>query len=461
MDGMFCQAPFTTFEIRTGGGVGCCCWIFSEMVIGNVFHQDLESIWNGSKAQDFRASILDGSFRHCKKDRCVLLMKNLLPKAQDITDPRLREIIDGNKVVLDRPPLDFTVSHDPTCNLACPSCRIGVFGANAGQVAQLRKVTDQVVLPALDTRKVERLWLSGNGDPWASTEYRRILRHIADNDCGDLYLLIHTNAQLLTPARWAEYQALERYRPHVRVSMDAVWPWTYHRLRRPGRWEKLAANLGFISQLRQADKVRLFEVNMTVQADNYQQLPTFIALAKALGCDQATLWMIYNSGPWLSRDFNDKYVADPAHPEYRAFLEVLRNPVFDDPLCSLLDIAQWRDLALGSDSIAAPLYQAKGGTPEAEDFVAEADGMVGGGDISGALAMVTAGLQVHQTGGLYRVLGYLLAVIDAPDRAADALYTACDLAGSPPDYLNDLSQALGKAGRQEEKVRIDGLLAAA
>lgn len=446
----FCAAPFTTFEIRTGGGVGCCCSIYSPVQLGNVYHEDMAAVWNSAKAQDFRASILDGSFRYCRADRCVYLMRGTLPTMDQITDPRLRAIIDGGTVVLDTPPENFTLAHDFTCNLACPSCRTQVVASGGAERDMMRRATDTVVLPALNSGQVRQLWMSTNGDPWASPEYRRILRHLADHDCGELYLVIHSNGQLFTAGRWAEFQGLERYRPHARISMDAVWPWTYHRLRRPGKWEQLATNLRFLAGLRAADKLRRFEVNMTVQVDNYQQLPAFIQLAKALGCDQATLWLIYNSGPWLAPDFAEKYVASPDHPEHKAFLEVLRHPVLGDDICDMLDVAAFRRQALATDSIAAPLMRRAGGVPAPEDFLSAADDLVGAGALSDALAMTTAGLQWHQDASLYHMLGCVLGILGAYDRSADALYTACDLGGWPAAMVEDLRGALRMAGRCDE-----------
>jgi hypothetical protein len=182
------------------------------------------------------------------------------------------------------------------------------------------------------------LSVSGQGDPWSSKHYRSILRFVADNSF-DLSLNLHSNGLLMTPDRWAKFEGLEKYRPPVNLSIDACRPWTYAVLRRNGDFARLEENLAFIAAKRRAGAFSEFYLNATVQLDNYHETPALALLAKSLGCDGMRFYMLQKTGDHLSpAEFAKKNVAAPEHPLHLAFLETLRSPLFDDPVCRLYDM---------------------------------------------------------------------------------------------------------------------------
>jgi hypothetical protein len=355
----FCDAPFVKFETLMDGTVAPCCSIWTGQRLGQLDGQTAEAIWNSAAAQAMRASILDGSFRHCNKLRCSHIGSDTLPEAAAVTDPAMRRIIDEGLTRLDTGPRWLFLAHDVTCNLGCPSCRDGILAADETQTQRFDVIQRDVLQPLLAAPESSavppvQLSLSGQGDPWSSPHYRSILRYLADHDLR-VTLDLHTNALLMTEQRWSGYAGLDRYRALVNVSIDACTPWVYEIVRRPGKWDKLLPNLKFIAAKRARSEFREFHINTTVQLDNYHEMAGFVALAQSLGADSARLYMIQNTGGHFGGDYARKNIADAGHPLHLAFLEVLRHPSLGLAIAHLYDVANWRahafETALPSDAL--------------------------------------------------------------------------------------------------------------
>lgn len=344
----FCDSPFVKFETLIDGMVAPCCSIWTKKRLGHLETQQFGEIWNSPDAIEMRESILDGSFRFCNKQRCTRILEDELPDRDAITDPLLREMIDERKSVMEVGPKWLFLAHDITCNLACPSCRDKLLGADEAQEARFSKIEQQVLFPLLNSEGKVTISVSGQGDPWSSQHYRSILRHMADHDI-NAELEIHTNALLMGEQKWNDYLGLEKYKPMVNVSIDACTPWVYKNIRRPGKWEKLEPNLRFIAKKRADGIFGEFHINATVQLDNFHEMSALIDYAEDLGADTVRFYMIQNTGGHLSADFDHKNVGNELHPLHLAFLETLRDAKFERPSVHMYDVATWRDIALDAE----------------------------------------------------------------------------------------------------------------
>ncbi|MET0310220.1 MAG: SPASM domain-containing protein [Sphingomonas sp.] len=352
----FCEAPFVKFETLMDGTVAPCCSIWTQKRLGHLDGQTFEEIWNSPSSQEMRASILDGSYRYCNKQRCTLIMEDTLPTRDEVTDPQMRTVIEQGITHMATSPRWLFLAHDVTCNLACPSCRGGILAADEAQERRFDKIEKQVFQPLLNAEGEVLISVSGQGDPWSSPHYRSILRYMADHEL-NVQLNIHTNALLMSEGRWAQYAGLDRYRALVDVSIDACTPWVYEQVRRPGKWEKLYPNLQFIAAKRARDEFREYHLNATIQLDNYHEMPALVRLAQELGADSMRLYMMQNTGGHLAADYPRKNIGDAGHALHTAFLETLRDPVFADPIAHLYDVGTWRarafDATLPSDALGA------------------------------------------------------------------------------------------------------------
>ena len=67
----FCGRPWEFLEIHDDGGLkiyNCCPKWVNHNDLGKMdYDTNFENVWNGVKSQEFRKSILDGSFKYCNK----------------------------------------------------------------------------------------------------------------------------------------------------------------------------------------------------------------------------------------------------------------------------------------------------------------------------------------------------------------------------------------------------------
>ena len=83
LEGRFCTKPFEELHVLEESSHLCCASWLPESV-GNMNDTDWRNVWNSDGAQKVRASIHDGSFRHCNKTACPMIQGGTLPKTVDV-----------------------------------------------------------------------------------------------------------------------------------------------------------------------------------------------------------------------------------------------------------------------------------------------------------------------------------------------------------------------------------------
>lgn len=328
----FCSAPFENIETEPGGDVHFCCPAWLPVPIGNLAETRPGEIWNSAAARAIRASIHDGSYRYCSRLHCPKLSGRTLPRRAAPGNARLARIAEARETALADGPKKIVLSHDRSCNLSCPSCRSGLIVARKEEQQALNRMADEVLFPLM--RHAERLRVTASGDPFGSAHFQYVLRHLDRAENPELKLDLQTNGVLLTPALW-ERLGLEGRVRRLMVSADAAEAGTYAILRRGGRWEDLRRNLDFFAALRRTGRIGQFRLDFVVQAENFRQMPDFVHLARRLGCDAVKFQMIRSWGTMSAADFARADISNPGHPDYAAFLEVLRAPQLSSPYAEL------------------------------------------------------------------------------------------------------------------------------
>ncbi|MFL6248238.1 MAG: radical SAM protein [Thermoanaerobaculia bacterium] len=328
----FCPMPFTHLSTSfKGDAFACCCPAWAPYAIGNIVEApSAGAVWNSEEAIEVRRSIHDGNFKYCSRTLCSYIAARTLPSKAEVTDPVLRRYIDERTVVLAESPAMVEMNHDQTCNLACPSCRTEVVTAGPEEQRVYLDAADRVLLPLL--RKMNGMaYISGGGEAFGSTHYRKILASLTREEFPGLSLFLITNAQLLSAKRWAEFPRLPEMIGNLSISIDAARGETYERVRRPGKWKVLMENLELIAQMRAAGTIRRLQINFVVQAENFRELPEFIALGDRLGVDSFWLQRLTNYGAFTEPAFEKADVTSPLHPEHGELLAILRQPFMKDP----------------------------------------------------------------------------------------------------------------------------------
>lgn len=327
----FCPMPFTHLSTSfKGDAFACCCPAWAPYPIGDVLDaSSADDVWNSEAAIEVRRSIHDGDFKYCSRTLCSYIAARTLPSKSEVADPVLRRYIDERTVVVPQPPGMVEMNHDQTCNLACPSCRTDVVTAGPEEQRVYLDAADRVLLPLLRTMK-GMTYISGGGEAFASSHYRKILASLNREEFPGLSVYLITNAQLLTAKRWSEFPRLPEMIGNLSISIDAARAETYERLRRPGKWKVLMQNLELIAQMRAAGRIRRVQINFVVQAENFRELPEFIALGDRLGVDSFWLQRLTNYGAFSEDVFAKADVTSPLHPDHDELLAILRQPFLSD-----------------------------------------------------------------------------------------------------------------------------------
>jgi MoaA/NifB/PqqE/SkfB family radical SAM enzyme len=337
-DRKFCENPWTYCEIYAGGGVYVCCPAWNYNVpVGNIFLHSPEEIWNSYQAQQFRKGILDGTFSACDHEKCPVLVARSLPTIAEARNSWLGSIlsdaIDNQRVVAAHGPSVVKLGYDASCNLICPSCRTELMIAKKQEQEKLNQIRDQFILPFLKNARI--LVMSSDGDPFASNHYRDIM-HLTYEKLPDLRLGLCTNGVLLDEKAW-DHCHLEGRVANVQISIDAANRSTYEYVRRGGDFDRLNENLTFISQKRRSSHgFGAFDLLYVVQACNFREMPAFVELGESVGADSVQFMLIDCWGRAMDADaYKKAKIWDKSHPEYSAFIDVLKDKVLRRPIVKL------------------------------------------------------------------------------------------------------------------------------
>lgn len=372
----FCPVPFTHLSTGyKGEAFICCCPAWVPFSVGNVLDApSAEAVWNSGVAQEIRRSIHDGDFSYCSRTLCSFIAAQKLPSKAEITDPLFRRYIEEKSIVLEETPRMVELNHDPTCNLACPSCRTEIIAANAEEQDLYAESARRVILPLL--RRVDgQSYVSGGGEVFSSKHYRSLLRALNRAEYPDLNLYLITNGLLVTEERWKQFPDLPEMIGILSVSIDAARAETYERLRRPGKWPILMKNLELMAAMRRAGSIRRLGINFVVQADNYREIPEFVALGTRLGVDCVWFQRLTNYGAYTEDVFARADVTSPAHPEHRELLDILRSPIMKHPAIDMRLLMPLLPEFVASDAPVSQLllitsarkaYELHGGVSEAK-----------------------------------------------------------------------------------------------
>ncbi|MEL6485832.1 MAG: radical SAM protein, partial [Pseudomonadota bacterium] len=253
--------------------------------------------------------------------------------------PRWAQIIDAEDTELGEGPETVNLAYDRTCNLACPSCRVSKYAADTKTRERYATMQEDNILPMLKNAKT--VFVTGSGDPFASKNFRTLMKDLTEEEYPELGFQIMTNAMLLTPKQWAEFPTLHGRTRLMKVSIDAATGPTHEKLRLGAKWPVMMENMKFAGELAARGEVDCYELVFTVQQDNYLEMADAVDLAKEVGAQSIYFARITNWGTFTPAQFAHKAVFMPSHPEYRAFLKEMQDPRLLDPMVRLGDLGEF------------------------------------------------------------------------------------------------------------------------
>ena len=362
----FCHKPWEQVEIGDVGArcdvgkVSMCCQCWVEKPLGSVTETGLVEAWNSEYAQKVRQGVLDGTFSECNEKFCPHIQNGLLPERDEILNndtflwdgiyemesKYYRDIIKNNEVTHHGPEY-LHLSYDESCNLNCPSCRCDkILWSEGPQYDKRIEVQDKIMKYAFDTNNKHRIIISitGSGDPFGSKIFREFLFSADAERNPNVFYNIQTNGVLLNRTVWDKMSRIHSRINTLLISVDAGTEDVYNQVRRGGNWDKLNENLLMLKELKDAEQIKGFRTDMIVQQRNYKDMIKFIHLAKSVNSDSAYFAVIR---PWSQSEaykegFSKHDVWREDHPEHQQFLDILKDPIFDDPIVDLGNVSEYR-----------------------------------------------------------------------------------------------------------------------
>lgn len=278
--------PFTQLNLTTNVLYPCCSsWLKNH---GDNFkgavHKAPE-FWKSESMQVFRRSIADGSYKYCS-DTCGMFisrdtstMMKTLDEIKESYDTELStEIIRfiNDKDSFNLYPLEVGLLYDQSCNLACKTCRKDIIQSTNRryQLLQESRYIDYI-------RNAKILYISGDGDPFASEYYFSLLKSDLSLIAPGLKCInLRTNGILFTKSNWEKIHIKNRNLiKDISISIDAASPETYL-YQRGGDFLTLCNNLEFISTLRKPNHTTL-STSYTITAYNYHEMDEFMKFANS------------------------------------------------------------------------------------------------------------------------------------------------------------------------------------
>jgi organic radical activating enzyme len=338
LKGMICTEPFERLDVLDRSTHQCCAsWL--QTSAGDMSRSDWQDVWNSGAAQDVRASILDGSYRHCNKVACPKIHSGYLIPADEIAkrSDEWRDIIEDRRTEMPAGPKIVNLAYDRTCNLSCPSCRSEKFAADRELRARFDGMQERNIIPMLKTAEI--VFITGSGDPFASKNFRQLMDVLGPEDFPQLRFQVMTNGMLLTRREWERFPALHGRVSQLRISIDAATGPTHELLRRGARWDVMLENLAFAGELRQQELVHDYQLVFVVQAENFREMGAACDLSRQLGADRIFFSRMTNWGTFTESQYAEKAVFLASHPDHAEFLSAMQDPRLLSTRVDLGDLA--------------------------------------------------------------------------------------------------------------------------
>ena len=358
LKGKYCNKLYTWLEVDMYGRCWMCCPSWLPYPIGNVLEDSLDEIWNGPRAQELRKQVFDSEWNYCQASFCPSIQSNNLPDIQDIIDEK-HPVHKHELVALKTKDLKSTAlptyinfSNDESCNLKCPSCRTTKLLYTSGPLYDKRKAINDKMIEMFLTTPTDRhfgIFVTGSGDPWASKIYRDMLYNLNGKDFPNLDIAMQTNGVMYTPKLWNRISNIHDNLTDCRISFDAATKDTYeNKTRLNGDWDLLLSNCTFLdSKQAEFPKFRII-YDFVVQYDNYKEMKQYIELVTEMfpNHHQVCFSMVSDWGTWNPDQYKEKCIWKTDHPDHQAFLDCLKDPIFDRSNVSLGNLSSMRRKAL-------------------------------------------------------------------------------------------------------------------
>ena len=328
---LVCHTMLNHLEILNNGVTRSCCTTFVAQDMDSVVDNSCEEVWKSSIHKVMCLSIENRTYSFCNHNMCPLFVSKK-------RESKGFAIPDWNYHIIEEKPKVLALGYDPSCNLACATCRKITYFAKGKEKEQINRITSKIKNEYLSDCNF--LILAGDGEVFACDSYRSVYE---STNCNPKYIRLLTNGMLFTPQR---FERLRASCPDstfmMTVSIDAATKETYEKIRRNGNFDILKANMEYASQLRKKGELKYLRFNFVVQRGNYKEMPDFVKWGEELGIDEVFFTKILNWGTYASDTFNtiSMFEEDGITPK-KELIEVLSDAAIKESSITDLGTIQY------------------------------------------------------------------------------------------------------------------------
>lgn len=298
---------------QADGKVKVCGW--TDYFLGNLADDSIENLWNGEKAEEFRRSMIDGSYRYCFEDKCPYCANHT--RDNIMVEYKVPEY-----------PKYCSLSYEESCNYVCKFCRTEKYIPKEQDRKKAEHIEKEV---SKFINELEVLSSNGVGELFCSPSILNVLSNIQYNK--NMKIELESNGSLFNETNWRRISNLGGHDLTVYITVHSFREDTYQFL--SGTTlpiDNIINNLYFIKKLREKKIINHFEIATVICERNFREIPDFVKFSLEEFNPDAIRLRFFE--PYGVRDKAIEWyydVRNPYHPYYEEFLTIMKNPILKNP----------------------------------------------------------------------------------------------------------------------------------
>ena len=307
---LYCKNPWNCLELNNDGKCFFCNPCFSNFnLIGNIFEDSIEEIWNGERAQKFRRDVMERKYTYCNYENC---------------NGNKTENLEYNSTIAPLPEY-INIGYDYTCAQRCIICRDEHQALPPEICKKWEDALETHILPI--TKNVKYMFINCRGEFFDSAHTQKMYAAIIANN-PNIKVDFISNGIKCTEQNLKKHNLLDKlFRVHI--SLHCATRETYKKIFRVDKFNDVMKNIEFISSLKKSGKLEDFEIMFVITAKNYKDMPKFVELAQKLDARAAFSACIGGYAEYIMNRENYA-VFYQNHHNYNDFVKMLKNPIFND-----------------------------------------------------------------------------------------------------------------------------------
>lgn len=312
-----CFNPWNYICIEEHGNCYFCCSAFlsDKFSIGNILEDDIDEIWNGQKAQEFRRDILASKYSHCNISAC-----------RNVYDKFNKNNVENLSLIASYPEI-IQLNYDTTCSSRCIFCRDEIIGLSDTEQQNWDKIIDKKIIPFLSNAKL--VVMNGGGELFNSKHSQKLLSKISGSYPKIKYEIFSNGADF-SKEKIDEYNLSDKIET-AHISINAASEKTYRKIFRTNNFSKVMNNLNYLVSLKNEGKIKDITLGFVINSINYKEMKKFMKIANDLNINVSfTLAAKLRETKYTLSDDFKIWESNP-----KKFAGILEDPIFKSQNCYL------------------------------------------------------------------------------------------------------------------------------